>query len=76
MVVTVSGQSKIGFETLKTIAKDTFGAINHREIPFYSISFTKAGSRYLHGYIIDQVFLKANAKPEDSLVRMIEKGIS
>ncbi|MDN3676338.1 hypothetical protein QWY90_03320 [Flavobacterium paronense] len=64
-------------ETLRKMAKDTFGAINYREIPFYDISFKKPGVNYIQGYIIDQVFLEAKGtKPKDSLVRMIEKQVT
>jgi|SRR6476620_353291 len=76
-VLMTSENLNIDVETIRKTAKDTFGALNYREIPFYDISFKKPGINYIHGYIIDLVFLEAKGtKPSDSLVRMIEKQVT
>ncbi|TRW89328.1 hypothetical protein [Flavobacterium sp. GT3R68] len=76
-VMMTSDKLNIDFKTLRKTAKDTFGANNYREINFYDISFKKPGINYIHGYIIDHLFLEAKGtKPEDSLVRMIEKEVT
>ena len=62
------------FNEIKKTAKDTFGAINYREIPFYEMKFNKPGINYIHGYIIDHLFLEA--KGTKPLVRLIEKEIT
>ncbi|WP_430400979.1 hypothetical protein [Flavobacterium sp.] len=76
VIFITSDKINVNFETLEKVKKDTFGAINHKEIPFYDISFKKLGINYLHGYIIDHAFLEAKGtNPKDSLVRMIENEV-
>jgi len=77
VVLMTSDKLNVDIETLRKTKKDTFGAVNYREIPFYNISFKKLGVNYIHGYIIDHAFLDAKGtKPEDSLVRMIEREVT
>ena len=70
-----SDKLKIDVKTLQKMAKDTFGAISNKEIPFYDISFKKLGVNYIHGYIVDHAFLEAEGKPKD-LVRMLENQVT
>jgi hypothetical protein len=75
VVLMTSDKLNFDIETLRKTAKDTFGAINCKEIPFYDISFKKLGVNYIHGYIIDHAFLEAKGKPKD-LVRMVENHVT
>ena len=59
---------------LKHIIKDTFGALNNREIPLPNIEFGKTGVFYIDGIINDYVVIDLNKKNKDGvgLVREIE----
>ena len=77
VVLMTSDKLNWKFDDIRKTARDTFGAVNCREIPFDKIKFTKPGINYIHGYIIDHLFLEAKGtKPEDSLVRMLENEIT
>lgn len=62
------------FNYLKRIVKDTFGALNNREIPFYDIKFKQTGTYYIDGIINDIVSIDTVKEPtkKDYLVRFIE----
>lgn len=62
------------YKRLREIAKDTFGAINNRTIPFYDIKFSKPGIYYIDGLINDIVLIDLFKKDDkgNELVRLIE----
>lgn len=62
---------------LKQIAKDTFGAIDNRTIPFYDVKFTKLGTNYIVGIINDNVLIDTVAKDKNGkdLVRYVEREV-
>lgn len=73
-ILTTTNNPDYDFNTLKQIVKDTFGALNNREIPFYGIKFPKAGTYYIDGVINDLVLinLKKKDKQGEDLARLIE----
>lgn len=59
---------------LRTIAIDTFGATNNREIPFYDIKFDQTGIYYIDGIINDNVIIdipNKEKKQKEDKVRYI-----
>lgn len=61
---------KYDFTELSKRVKDTFGAINNREIPFYDVKFNSIGVHYIDGIIYDSVVLDTitgEKKPTDEL---------
>lgn len=58
------------FAELSKRVKDTFGALNNREIPFYDVKFNSIGVNYIDGIIYDSVILdtiRGEKKPTDVL---------
>lgn len=69
-ILTTTNNVEYDFENLKLIVKDSFGALNNREIPFYDIKFDKPGIYYIDGIIDDMVLLDTITKrksKDDSL---------
>lgn len=56
-ILTTTDNINYDFEYLKQIVKDSFGAVNNREIPFYDIKFNSPGIYYLDGIINDNILL-------------------
>jgi hypothetical protein len=72
--MTVTKNPNYDEKHLKQIIKDTFGALNNREIPLPNIEFGKTGVFYIDGIINDYVVIDLNKKDKDGvgLVREIE----
>jgi hypothetical protein len=74
-ILTATKNPNYDFKHLKKTVRDTFGAINNRKIPFYSITFSKSGVYYLDGIINDIILIDLNKKDEqgNDLSRFIEQ---
>jgi len=68
-IITTTQNVDYDFKQLKLAVKDTFGALNNKEIPFYDIKFPKEGVYYIDGIINDIVLLDTikNSKPDDKI---------
>lgn len=75
LALTLTKRPYNDFLSLKKAVRDTFGAINNREIPFYNINFNSTGIFYIEGIINDYVRIDTNKKNKDGLgiAREIEK---
>lgn len=73
-ILTTTDNIDYDFKRLKQIAKDTFGAINNRTIPFYDIKFKRSGIYYIDGLINDVVVIDLHTKDSEGndLFRLIE----
>lgn len=73
-IMTTSTNVDYDYKELKTKAKDTFGALNNRSIPFYDIKFGKAGVYYIDGIINDIVLIDTITKNKSNydVLRFIE----
>ncbi|WP_264529891.1 hypothetical protein [Flavobacterium sp. N502540] len=73
-ILTTTNDVNYDHESLKKSVKDTFGALNNREIPFYDIKFTSPGVFYIDGIIKDIISIDINKRDENGneLVRLIE----
>tara|TARA_B110000503_G_C7081503_1_gene385366 strand:- start:209 stop:745 length:537 start_codon:yes stop_codon:yes gene_type:complete len=61
------------FKHLKQTAKDSFGALNNRVIPFYRINFKETGTYYIDGFINDNILIDTiKNKKDNDLLRYIE----
>lgn len=74
-ILTATKNPNYNFKHLKQTVRDTFGAVNNRNIPFYNITFSKTGVYYLDGIINDIVLINLNKKDkeDDDLSRFIEQ---
>lgn len=64
-ILTTTKNIDYDFEHLKQTVKDTFGALNNREIPFYEINFKESGTYYIDGIINDIVLISLNKKDNE-----------
>lgn len=73
-ILTTTNNPNYDYKHLKQTVKDTFGALNNREIPFYNIKFAKPGIYYIDGIINDIVLIDTitKHKSENDLLRLIE----
>ena len=73
-ILTTSDNVNYDVKHLKSIVKDTFGALNNRTIPFYDIKFDKPGVYYIDGIINDIALIDLDKKDKngDYLSRFIE----
>lgn len=62
------------YNTVKTAIRDTFGALNNKQIPFYNIKFSKPGVYYIDGIINDYIVIDLHKKDREGydLVRIVE----
>lgn len=76
-ILTTTDKVDYDYKYLKSIIKDTFGAINNRTIPFYDIKFTKVGVHYIDGIINDNILIDKlpTSKEATDKVRYIENEI-
>lgn len=72
-ILTTTDNIEYDFKNLKLIVKDSFGALNNREIPFYDIKFNKPGVHYIDGIIDDIVLLDTikNGKSKDDSLELL-----
>ena len=73
-ILVTSKQPSRTYQELKNKVKDTFGALNNREIPFYRIKFEEPGLYYIEGLINDVVTIDTvtGTKSKNDLIRLIE----
>lgn len=73
-VLVTSKHPSVSYEELKSKVKDTFGALNNREIPFYRIKFNEPGKYYIEGLINDLVLIDTikDAKNKDNGIELIQ----
>lgn len=74
-ILTATKNPNYDFKHLKQTVRDTFGALNNRNIPFYNIAFSNPGIYYLDGIINDIVLIDTitKKKSENDLLRFIEQ---
>lgn len=75
--LTINHNVEYDFDYLRKIVKDTFGAVDNRQIPIRDLSFPKKGIYYIDGLINDAVFIDLQKEDEngDDLVRWIENEV-
>ncbi len=73
-ILVTSKRPSISYEELKSKVKDTFGALNNREIPFYRIKFNEPGEYYIEGLINDIVLIDTikDVKDENNMIQLIQ----
>lgn len=77
-IMATSNSNNFSNEVLKSkIVKDTFGALDNRNIPFYDVQFSQAGELFIVGVINDLVIIDLHQKNIDGedLVRLIENEV-
>lgn len=75
--LTINNDIEYDFNHLKKIVKDTFGAIDNRQIPIRNLVFPDKGIYYIDGLINDAAFIDLRKKDEngEDLIRWLEKEV-